>query len=70
MFLIACHDDLHMLLICFVSNRCESTMTPRFDALFCCENIGIDESLQVVQCEKKNSPKLFKRKVWMPFRRI
>ena len=32
MFLIACHDDLHMLLICFVSNRCKSIMTPRFCA--------------------------------------
>ena len=32
MFLIKCHDHLHMLLICFVSNRCESIMTPRFRA--------------------------------------
>ena len=32
MFLIACHDDLHMLLICFVSNRFESITTPRFRA--------------------------------------
>ena len=24
--------DLHMLLMCFVSNRCESIMTPRFCA--------------------------------------
>ena len=32
MFLIACHDDLHILLICFVNNRCESIITPRFRA--------------------------------------
>ena len=30
MFLIGYHADLHMLFICFVSNRCESIMTPRF----------------------------------------
>ena len=32
MFLIAYHADFHMLYICFVSNRCESIMTPRFRA--------------------------------------
>ena len=32
-FLIACHDDLHTLLICLASNRCESIlMTTRFRA--------------------------------------
>ena len=38
--------------------------------LFCCENIGIDHALQTIQYEKLNSPKLYKRKVWIPFRRI
>ena len=38
--------------------------------LFCCENIGIDHTLQAIKYEKPISPKLFKRKVWMPFRRI
>ena len=38
--------------------------------LFCCENIIIDHTLQAIRYEKLNSPKLFKRKVWTPFRRI
>ena len=38
--------------------------------LFCCENIGIDYILQAIQYEKLHSPKLFKKKVWIPFRRI
>ena len=29
--------------------------------LFCCENIGIDHTLQTVQNEKLDSPKLFKK---------
>ena len=33
--------------------------------LFCCENIGLDHTLQAIQYEKKNNPKLFKRKVHM-----
>ena len=38
--------------------------------LFCCENLEINHKLHVVQYEKLNSSKLFKRKVWIPFRRI
>ena len=38
--------------------------------MFCCANIVINHTLQAIQYEKKKSPKLFKRKVWMPFRRI
>ena len=43
---------------------------PIQNKLLCCENIGIGHILYVIQCEKKNSPKLFKRKKWIPFRRI
>ena len=38
--------------------------------LFCCENMGIDHTLQAIQYEKLNPPKLLKRKVLIPFRRI
>ena len=37
--------------------------------LFCYENLGIDHTLQAIQYQKQNSPKLIKRKVWIHFRR-
>ena len=34
---------------------------------FCCKNGGTDHILQAFHYQKKNSPKLFKRKILIPF---
>ena len=51
--------NIHLLLTVSIQNQ-----------LFCCENIEYDHTLQATKYEKLSSPKLFKRKAWISFRRI